>query len=282
MSTAVSFHEFCERAYDRFHRPDYIAPDPLEVVREYPMASDREVVGLIASSLALGRVDGIVSASREVVDLLCDRRTAPCSPATAILSLEPDEIARVCTGFRYRFFDSDQMAGLLIGIRAVLLEYGSLEEGFAAGLGSGGVLAGLERLVESLVAGAGGRLDRSILLARPDRGSACKRLLLYLRWMVRSDAIDPGGWTAVGPEALLVPVDTHVLRLARRLGLTGRSQASLRVSQEITDAFRAISPDDPVRYDFCLTRPGIHPLLDEQQFIEQRVHTTGAIFATLG
>lgn len=282
MSAPASLREFCERAYDQFHRPEYIAPDPLEVVREYSTTSDREVVGLIASSLALGRVDGIVAAAREVIDLLCDRRPAPCSPAAAILSREPEEIDRVFAGFRYRFFDCDQMAGLVIGIRAVLLEYGSLESSFAAGLRSGGVLSGLGRLVESLVAGAEGRLDRSIMLARPDRRSACKRLLLYLRWMVRSDTIDPGGWTAVGPEALLVPVDTHVLRLARRLSLTKRSQASLRVSQEITDAFRAISPDDPVRYDFCLTRPGIHPLLDEQQFIEQSVHTTDAIFATLG
>ncbi len=279
---SAALRAFCERAYARFHRPDFIAPDPLEVVREYPATNDREVVGLIASSLALGRVDGIVAAVREVVDLLCEGGPRACSPAEAILSRQPDEFTRVFSGFRYRFFDSEQIAGLAMGIRSVLLEYGSLEEGLAAGLGSDGVLTGLGHLIDLLVAGARGRLDRSIMLARPDRGSACKRLLLYLRWMVRSDTVDPGGWSVVGPESLLVPVDTHVLKLARRLGLTLRRQASLLVSREITNAFRTISPDDPVRYDFCLTRPGIHPLLDEQRFIEESVHTEGAIFATLG
>jgi len=98
--------------------------------------------------------------------------------------------------------------------------------------------------------------ERSYLLPDPRLGSACKRLNLYLRWMVRRDAVDPGGWN-VPPAKLVVPLDTHMHALGRALGLTDRRSADLRTALEITAAFRAIAPDDPVRYDFALTRLGM-------------------------
>jgi len=95
------------------------------------------------------------------------------------------------------------------------------------------------------------------LLPRPARGSACKRLNLFLRWMVRRDEIDPGGWDAVSPARLIVPLDTHMHRICGSLGLTKRSQADLQAALEITEAFRAFAPDDPVRYDFAISHLGI-------------------------
>jgi len=272
---------FCERAYERFHRPEYIAPDPLEVVREFESEDDREVVALIASSFALGRVDGIVRIVRAVVEALS---TAGRSPRAVIEGSEVVRLRELAAGLRYRFFDSGHIGGLLVGMRAVLRRHGSLEACFATGLAAGGdepVLDGLSALVAGLLAGAEGELDGSILLSRPDLGSASKRLHLFARWMVRNDAIDPGGWTVIGPERLLVPVDTHVLKVARRLGLTSRRQANLLVSREVTAAFRRFAPEDPVRYDFSLTRPGIHPMLDEDAFIAETVHTDATKFATL-
>jgi uncharacterized protein (TIGR02757 family) len=246
-----------------FHHPRYISPDPLEVVREYERVDDREVVGLIASSLALGRVASIIKAVRTVLDRL---RTVRPTPAQAVSGATPRSLRSVCSGFRHRFFDEEQLYGLLLGAQAVLRRFGSLEacvRQATRGSRTVPLLEGLDFLVGRIVEGAKGRLDRSILLARPDRKSACKRLLLYARWMVRRDEVDPGGWRVVGPEALLVPVDTHVLRVARTLDITSRSSPSLAVSREITDVMRQIVPEDPVRYDFALTRPGIHPLLDE-------------------
>jgi uncharacterized protein (TIGR02757 family) len=209
------------------------------------------------------------------------------SPSAALVGASEETLADLIAGFRYRFFDDEQLLGLLIGIRTVVERWGSLEECFAGGVRAAGsaptsgavssvghstgreepVLRGLTALVNAVVAGAAGRLDRSIMLPRPGRGSACKRLLLFARWMVRNDAIDPGGWAAIGPEELLIPVDAHVLKVARRLGLTKRTQATLPVAREITAAMRVISPQDPVRYDFALTRPGIHPLLDEEAWL---------------
>ncbi len=262
---------FCERAYRRYHRLQYLSPDPLEVVRDYPRLADREVVGLIASSLALGRVDGIVRAVREVTARI---EAAGGTPAEVVAGATGRELRACCEGFRYRFFDAEQLCGLLTGLQGTLRDHGSLEACFRRCAiatserdPSDAVVTGLAGMVEAVVGASRGRLSRSILLPRPDRASACKRLMLYLRWMVRSDEIDPGGWSSVDPSALLMPVDTHLLRVARALGLTSRLQPSLSVSREITRAMRAVDPVDPVRFDFCLTRPGIHPLIDERQWL---------------
>ena len=98
---------------------------------------------------------------------------------------------------------------------------------------------------------------RQCLLPSPESGSACKRLNLFLRWMVRSDAVDPGGWSGVSPAMLIVPLDTHMHRIAAKLGLTKRRAADFRAAREVTGAFRTIAPEDPVKYDFALTRLGI-------------------------
>jgi uncharacterized protein (TIGR02757 family) len=103
-------------------------------------------------------------------------------------------------------------------------------------------------------------------LADPARGSACKRLHLFLRWMVRRDEVDPGGWESVARSKLVVPLDAHMYALARRLGLTGRGQADGRTALEVTAAFRAINAADPVKYDFALTRVGIRTEMDAAGF----------------
>jgi uncharacterized protein (TIGR02757 family) len=137
-----------------------------------------------------------------------------------------------------------------------------------AATAGGRLITGLSGLVDEIVAGSRGALESSILLSRPGRGSACKRLFLYARWMVRSDEVDPGGWQVLTPTDLLMPVDTHVLKVARALGMTERRQATQLVSREITDALRELDQADPVRFDFSLTRPGINPLFDEAQWLD--------------
>jgi uncharacterized protein (TIGR02757 family) len=91
-------------------------------------------------------------------------------------------------------------------------------------------------------------------------------LNLYLRWMVRRDRVDPGPWRTVARARLVVPLDTHMFRIARALGLTRRRQADLKTAVEITQAFALHSPRDPVRYDFCLTRLGINPACRDEDF----------------
>jgi uncharacterized protein (TIGR02757 family) len=108
------------------------------------------------------------------------------------------------------------------------------------------------------------------LIPQPAKKSACKRLHLFLRWMVRSDEVDPGVWTGVSPAVLIIPLDTHMHRICGLLGMTARTQADMRTAHEITEGFRRVSPEDPVRYDFALTRLGILREEEELSSIVER------------
>lgn len=106
------------------------------------------------------------------------------------------------------------------------------------------------------------------LLSRPSRGSACKRLHLFMRWMVRHDEVDPGGWVMISPSELIVPVDVHMHRVGIKLGFTKRKAADAKTAEEITNGFKTVSSDDPVKYDFALTRFGIRKLTECELFRE--------------
>ena len=244
--------EFLEDLYRRYNRPEYVHPDPLEFVRRYRERRDREVVGLIASSLAYGRVAQILRSVQAVLSVLGDR------PAQALRRTSPVAIRRMYAGFKHRFCTGGHLAALLCGARRALAEYGSLEDCFLAGVSGQDrtVQPALNAFVRRLTSGG---QDCGHLLPDPSKASACKRLHLLLRWLVREDAVDLGVWRGVSPAMLIVPLDAHMHRLMGLLGATARQAADLKTAMEITDAFRIIAPKDPVKYDFALTRLGIHP-----------------------
>jgi len=175
-------------------------------------------------------------------------------PGRALRRLTDRQARTRLAGFRHRYVTGDDVAGLLAGARRAVAAHGSLGAAFAAGLapGDADVVPALARFAALL---HGGR--KNYLLPDPALGSACKRWMLYLRWMVREDAVDLGLWQGVSPALLVVPLDTHMHRVALRLGLTARKTPDLRAARETTAAFRLVRPDDPVRYDFALTRLGI-------------------------
>jgi uncharacterized protein (TIGR02757 family) len=235
----------------RFNRPRYLGTDPLVLAVRYETDDDREVVGLLAACLAYGRVAQIHRSVEGVLDRM------EGSPVTYLRTRGPAGIRRDVMGFRHRFSDHEDLAGLLLGMRRVLLREGSLGAAFRHGVRGSDltVIPAAGRFVAEL--GVANRPGGFGLLPSPERGSACKRLFMYLRWMLRRDAIDPGTWGPGLTDRLIVPVDTHMHQVARRIGLTRRNAADLRTAVEITDAFRRIAPRDPVRYDFGLTRLGM-------------------------
>lgn len=244
-----------EQAYRRFHDPRYVPPDPLEMVLPVRGQQEREVVAFVASSFALGRVGSIVSIVGRILDRL---RAAAGDVLTGVTELGFDDLVQLFDGMRYRFFATAEISAFLFAAGAVIREYGSLEACFAAGFDrrESTVLPALERFSGAVRARM--PVDCGILVTDPAKG-ASKRLHLFLRWMVRRDAVDPGGWNAVSASKLIVPMDTHMLRISRLLGITRRRTADIRTALEVTEAFRRIRPEDPVRYDFSLTRYGIHP-----------------------
>ena len=242
--------------YARFNRPEFIHPDPLEFLYHYEDPADRELVGLIASSLAYGRVAQILKSVSKALE-----RMGP-SPSRFLADVSRDVLRKTFEDFKHRFTTGDQLAGLLLGIKQALRRDGSLERCFVKHMGPGDttILPALAAFVQEL---NGEGVDQGCrFLPSPLGGSACKRLNLFLRWMVRSDDVDPGGWSGVSPSRLVVPLDTHMHRIGLSTGFISRKQADLRAALEMTEAFRAIIPDDPVRYDFALTRLGIRENLD--------------------
>jgi uncharacterized protein (TIGR02757 family) len=247
------------RHYD--HR--FVDPDPLQFVRAQRRPDDREVVGLVASSLAYGNVRQIKASIARVLAVLGPR------PARAVRRLEPRAAARALGGFKHRFNDGRDVACLLFFIRQMLDTAGSIEAFFAAGQEEahphvGPALASF--CARTLALDHGGLYGRGPLPAgagvrfffpSPADGSPCKRLNLFLRWMVRREGVDLGVWRAVPPARLVIPLDAHVFAIARRVALTRRRSPGWRMALDITARLRRLDPEDPVKYDFALHRMGL-------------------------
>ncbi len=247
---------FLEELYAEYNRRECALCDPVKFLYLYEDAREREVAGLIAALLAYGRLEQILRSVAGVLDRL------EGSPRKFLLCQTPQELLSACRGFKHRVTSAKQLAGLLCAVKGVLEAHGSLQACFCGhdDPSAQTILPGLSGLAGELER-RGGELDH--LVAHPARGSACKRWNLYLRWMVRCDAVDPGGWREVSPARLIVPLDAHMWRVCRQLGLTRRKTCNLRAALEITDAFRRISPGDPVRYDFALMHASRDGRLDE-------------------
>ena len=251
-----------EHLYEKYNRREFVHPDPLEFLYDYNDLRDREIVGLIASSLAYGRVFQILKSVSNVLEKMTP------SPSRFIEESSMESLVLAFRDFKHRFTTGYELAEMLFGIKRVLSKYGSLHACFrnAYERDSETVTPALARFTEELNTGFCGS---NSLLPLPEKGSACKRFNLFLRWMVRRDDVDPGGWDDISPSKLVVPLDTHLHRICLALGFTNRKQADMKTAMEITDAFRKIAPHDPVRYDFALTRLGIRKDTDITSFLDK-------------
>ncbi len=244
-----SLKSFLEDLRYRFHRRAETRLDPVQFLYAYPDREDREIVALVTSSLAFGAVEQIIRA----VDGLLSRFPAP----PAVFCQQPKRvIARHMEGFRYRFVDHTEVAELLSAVGNIRRRYGSLCESFLRHIRADDatVESALQQFILDLRA-VGGIRD-NYLLPLPFRGSACKRLNLFLRWMVRKDNVDPGGWQGISKAQLIVPLDVHIYRLGLAFGMTLRKSADMKTALEITGFLRMLAPNDPLRYDFALMRFG--------------------------
>jgi len=251
-----------EELYRKYNRREFISPDPLQFLWDYSDLRDREIVGLISSSLAYGRVAQILKS----VSAVLQRMEKPF-PFVAHSSFE--KMKKAFHGFKHRFTTGEEIAGMLYNARRAIERHGSLEDCFAAGIGraNGAMLPAISEFVKELR--LNGRDYADYLLPCPSRGSACKRLNLFLRWMVRKDDVDPGVWKKIPASMLIIPLDTHMDNICRSLGITKRRQANMKTAVEITEYFKEINPDDPVKYDFALTRLGIVQRNELGAFLEK-------------
>lgn len=228
--------------------------DPVRFPHRYRDPRDAEAAAFLAASFAFGRVSQIHRFLESLFAVL-----GP-SPVATLAGPRPLRYRRV-EGLSHRFVSSRGVFLLLRCLRRVLREEGSLEHLYRAVCGeTPGLRTGLSAFLGWFRDAWGEDLprERNFLFPDPRGGSACKRHNLFLRWMVRyGDGVDLGLWSALSPAELIVPLDTHLARLGRWLGLTRRDSADWKTAEEITRGFRAVCPEDPVRFDFPLTRIGI-------------------------
>lgn len=255
---------------DRLHATfdaRWLSPDPLEIVRRYADPADQEVVGFLASGLAYGRVSQILLAATDLLDRMGS------SPADFVRHFDPKHDAPRLRGWYHRFHGPRDMTLLLVLLSRALARHGTLEAAFLSGDDpatpdvEGGLDAFCRLLLDTPGLPAGPGVSRGQLAPRapvrfflpsPAAGSACKRLNLWLRWMVRpADGLDLGLWRGVDPARLVIPLDTHVARIARYIGLTSRTTADWKTAREITTRLARFDPADPVKYDFAICRLGI-------------------------
>ncbi|MBW2648659.1 MAG: TIGR02757 family protein [Deltaproteobacteria bacterium] len=243
--------ETLEHLYGKYNRRAFVHPDPLEFLYDYENLRDREIAGLIASSLAYGRVSQILKSVSNVLEKMMP------SPSRFIEESSMKSLLRTFSSFKHRFTTGEEIAAMLFGMKNVIMKYSSLHACFKTGFTNNGesVLPAITEFAKELSSGFDCRSNS--LLPLPAKGSACKRLNLFLRWMVRRDDVDPGGWDDIPPSKLVIPLDTHMHRICLALGFTKRKQADMKTALEITRSFQVIAPHDPVRYDFALTRLGI-------------------------
>jgi uncharacterized protein (TIGR02757 family) len=239
-----------DELYKQYNRSEYIHPDPLELLLAYPNIRDREIVAFLASSLAYGHVSQILKSVAKVLHAM------GTSPYTFTMKSTRSSLRKTFKGFIHRFARDDHISDLLLGVKMVIQQYGSLNQCFSQALSEKdtNTLHAMVFFAQEILSWEN---DPGHLMARPEKGSACKRMNLFLRWMVREDRVDPGGWTGISPSKLIIPLDIHMYRISQKLCLTERKQADLNTALEITEQFKEICPEDPVKYDFVLTRFGI-------------------------
>jgi uncharacterized protein (TIGR02757 family) len=249
-----------DQHYREFDRVDS-ATDPVHLVRRYEDPADREVVGFCAAALAFGRVASVLGSIESLL-----ARMGP-APAAYVRAFEPARDSRAFRGLVHRWTRSADLVALLWTLRHMIDRSGTIEGFFVEGLDPAAEDVG--SAIESFsirarqvdLRPAYGRVPKRpgvcYFFPRPSAGSGCKRLNLFLRWMVRRDAIDLGVWTRVPASKLIVPLDTHVIRVGRCLGLTRYRSPGWKMAAEITAALRRLDPDDPVKYDFSLCHLGM-------------------------
>lgn len=245
--------------YASFNMADS-ATDPIQIVRRYARPEDQEVVAFCAAGLAFGRVSSVMQSIERVAQVM-----GP-DPAAFVRRFEPARDGAPLRDFVHRWTRGVDVIALLWVLRQMLDRSGSLEGFFLEGdTGGEDIREALDSFSQRAMAldlrAAYGRVPArpgvGYFFPRPSGGSGCKRLNLFMRWMVRRDALDLGVWTRVSPARLIVPLDTHIIRVGRCLRLTRYTSPGWPMALDITRALRALDPDDPVKYDFSVCHLGM-------------------------
>jgi len=251
-----------DQLYATYNYPDS-ATDPIQIVKRFRRPDDQEVVGFCAAALAFGRVSSVLQSIERLLAIMGER------PADYVRAFDPPRQAPAFDGLVHRWTRDVDLVALVWILRQMIDRAGSIE-GFFVEDGAGDIGPAIDSFSRRALAldttAAYGPKARAKALRplgvcyffpRPSAGSACKRMNLFLRWMVRRDALDLGVWSRVRPASLVVPLDTHVIRVGRCLRLTRYTSPGWAMARDITESLKHLDPEDPVKYDFALCHLGM-------------------------
>jgi uncharacterized protein (TIGR02757 family) len=248
-----------EYHYKAFNRTK-LEPDPLQFLHLFKDEKDIELVGLIASIFAYGNVKQIENTLKKLMIIFNGR------PYRFIRKLNSENLKKL-NGIKHRFYSEDDVKKLLIILIKEIKNYKSIKQIFLQGYNisdenvKNGISNFSNHFINSFIETFGEVSDGiKFMFPLPEKGSACKRMNLFLRWMIRKDELDFGLWKEIPASKLVIPVDTHIARISRKLNLTKRKNADWKMAEEITGKLKRFNPEDPVKYDFAICHIGIRKL----------------------
>lgn len=253
--------ENLDRLYYKYCVPSFINTDPIQFVYKFSDDVEKELAGFIASIMAQGRRVDIISKTNELLFKIM-RGELRDYILRFDLSNVPEELASF-SYFAYRNITGTQLVYIFYSLKLVLVKWNSLKNVFSEmyqrNKSKDNIKDTLADVVEELFSWSS-EIPRDVLslVPNPRKGSACKRMNMFLRWMVRKDQVDTGLWNDIIPTSkLVIPLDFHVSRISRELGLTSRTQDDWITAEEITNKLKEFDPNDPVKYDFAIFGYGV-------------------------
>lgn len=245
---------YLDKCVEEFNQPDFIKDDPISIPHKFSLLQDIEIVSFWVAMLAWGQRKTIINKSLELIDLMNGK------PYEFILN-HHEKDRKAFLNFKHRTFQATDTLYFLEFLQQYYRKNDSLEDAFARHLSQDDIstekaIIGFHELFFSL---PDAPLRTQKHIATPARKSSCKRLNMFLRWMVRKDnkGVDFGLWDKIKPSQLMIPLDVHVERVGRRLNLLERKQRDWKAVEELTGNLRAFDPQDPVKYDFALFGLGV-------------------------
>ncbi len=246
--------DFLDRKVLQFNQPFFVNDDPLSVPHMFSQKQDQEIAGFFAATFAWGNRKTIINKCVELMKLMDN------APYQFMLH-HSDKDLKGLLHFKHRTFNSTDLLYFVEWMHHHYRSHDTLEKAFfpAKDNGSNAIEVALDHFYESFFSLEDAPLRTRKHIASRQRNSSCKRLNMFLRWMVRKDdqRVDLGIWKSVQPSQLICPVDVHVARVAKSFGLLNRKQVDWQAAVELTEVLRSLDPVDPVKYDFALFGLGI-------------------------
>ncbi|MCW9707697.1 TIGR02757 family protein [Fodinibius salsisoli] len=245
---------FLDEWVERIEKPDYIDSDPVLFMHAFNKKEDRLLAGFFAATMAWGRRDVVIRKVRDFLNRMDNR-------PTDFITNFSDRDAKRFDGFKHRTFKPVDMKWLTKILQTILLDYGSFEDFWEACYQKAGqqerpLMAIFHEDFFALQPDTPRRTFKHV--SNAEKKSSCKRLYLYLRWAIRQNsAVDLGLMNFMSPSELMIPLDVHVARQARKLGLLGRTYNDWWAVQELTESLNLLDPKDPAKYDYALFGLGV-------------------------